>query len=210
MDELENRKKRTLLRQGKLVERDSLSDTEKHELSSRISTKLAQLDQVRKAETIFIYMHFRSEVRTLDFIKLCLLQGKTVTIPLTVPREKRLLPVRITDPEHDVLPGFYGIPEPSDQLLRTAGCNPNDIDITVIPGSVFDRFGGRLGYGGGYYDRFLVREAPRTFRIALAYEIQIVHHIPMAQHDQLMDVVVTEERIYDCRRNRHAQNSRLS
>jgi 5-formyltetrahydrofolate cyclo-ligase len=203
-------KKRNILRRTILAGRDTLPEGEQSDRSSTICGKLFNLREVQNARTIFIYMHFRSEVLTAEFISLCLASGKTVTIPYTIPDEKRLISVQIHDLQRDVAPGYCGIPEPVPRLLQTARYNPDKIDVAIIPGSVFDRAGGRLGYGGGYYDRFLTREASRAFRIGLAYEIQLVGRVPVQQHDQLMDFVVTEDNIYDCRRNRHAQDSRLS
>ncbi|MHB8809208.1 MAG: 5-formyltetrahydrofolate cyclo-ligase, partial [Desulfobulbaceae bacterium] len=69
--------------------------------------------------------------------------------------------------------------------------------------------GGRLGYGGGYYDRFLALEAPQALRIALAFGLQVVEQVPVEPHDQLMDFVVTEANLYDCRRMRHGQDRRI-
>lgn len=77
---------------------------------------------------------------------------------------------------------------------------PASIDVVIIPGSVFDRQGGRLGYGGGYYDRFLAQAAPQALRVALAYELQLVDAIKLQPHDQLMDWLVTEKTSYHCRR----------
>lgn len=202
--------KRTLLRKTTLARRDTLPESERFAKSSKICGKLFNLSEVENARTIFIYMHFRSEVQTVEFIKLCLMSGKKVTIPHTLTGEQRLLSVQITDPKLDVVPGYCGIPEPASWLLQTAGLNPDKIDVAIIPGSVFDRSGGRLGYGGGYYDRFLAQDASRAFRIGLAYEIQMVDRVPVQQHDQLMDLVVTEDNVYDCRRTRHAQDSSLS
>lgn len=211
MDENMDPKYRSLLRRKILANRDAIPDDGQYERSGRICAKLFMLEQIQNARTVFVYMHFRSEVQTTEFINLCLLLGKNVTIPYTVPAEKQLLAVQITDPELDVAPGYHGIPEPAKRLLHTTGSfNPQRIDVAIIPGSVFDRSGGRLGYGGGYYDRFLEREASHTFRIGLAYEMQLVDKVPVEQHDQLMDMVVTEENIYDCRRNRHAKDCCLS
>jgi len=204
-------KNRTSLRRTILADRDAIPEDWQYERSSRICAQLFRLEQVHNARTVFVYMHFRSEVQTLEFINLCLLTGKTVTIPYTEPAGRQLRAVRITDPERDVEPGYQGIPEPSKRLRSDTGYfDPQGIDVAVIPGSVFDRSGGRLGYGGGYYDRFLDREATRAFRIGVAYALQLVEKVPVEPHDQLLDMVVTEETIYDCRRNRHAQNSSVS
>jgi 5-formyltetrahydrofolate cyclo-ligase len=63
-----------------------------------------------------------------------------------------------------------------------------------MPGSVFDLRGGRLGYGGGFYDRFLQTAAPQALRIGLAYDLQVVAAVPLQRHDQQLDYLVTETR----------------
>jgi 5-formyltetrahydrofolate cyclo-ligase len=82
--------------------------------------------------------------------------------------------------------------------------DPASIDTVLIPGSVFDVTGGRLGYGGGFYDRFLSNSAPQATRIGLAFSRQLVDRVPMEPHDQYMDFLVTEEQIFDCKRFDHA------
>jgi len=201
--------RRMILRTEAQTARDTLTESERTKWSRRICYRLIDLPIVRDAEVVFVYMHFRSEVQTGEFIDHCLRQGKVVAIPHTLSEEKRLLSVRITDRQLDTEPGYCGIPEPRPGLLRGADFVPEKIDVAIVPGSVFDRAGGRLGYGGGYYDRFLFREARRAFRIGLAYDMQIVDRVPVERHDQLMDLVVTESNIYDCRRNRHAQDGSL-
>jgi 5-formyltetrahydrofolate cyclo-ligase len=202
--------KRKILRTTTLTARDALTESEQFDRSIIICEKLFNLETVQNARTFFIYMHFRSEVRTNMFIDLCLRAGKIVTIPHTLPNEKKLLSVQITDPQQDVVPGYCSIPEPLPSLVRSAVFSPEKIDVAIIPGSVFDRTGGRLGYGGGYYDRFLSLGASRAVRIGLAYEMQMVDRVPLQQHDQLMDLVVTETNTYECRRNRNAQDGSLS
>lgn len=201
---------RSSLRKQKMAERDTLSEIDQYTRSSRICVNLFKLEQIQKAQTVFVYMDYRSEVQTMEFINLCILTEKTVTIPYTMPQEKKLVSVRITNPERDVEPGYCGILEPLDRLLQTAVTEPQNIDVAIIPGSVFDRKGGRLGYGGGYYDRFLSGPASRAFRIGIAYEVQIVEKVPLQEHDQTMDMVITEKNIYDCRRERYAQDGSLS
>ncbi|MDW7771413.1 MAG: 5-formyltetrahydrofolate cyclo-ligase [Desulfobulbaceae bacterium] len=201
---------RAKLRRSRLAARDALPETEQETRSSRICANLFKLTQIRNASTVFVYMHFRSEVQTAEFINFCLCHGKNVTIPYTLPDEKQLLAIGITDLDLDLEPGYCGILEPAGRIVKRAECSPRNIDVVIVPGAVFDRTGGRLGYGGGFYDRFLALKACRAFRIGLAYEMQMIEKVPVEQHDQLMDLVVTEANIYDCRRNRHAQNSSLS
>ncbi|MDH3921502.1 MAG: 5-formyltetrahydrofolate cyclo-ligase, partial [Desulfobulbaceae bacterium] len=110
----------------------------------------------------------------------------------------RMIPLLIKDPEQDLVPGYYNIPEPDPK--KSLRLEPGEIDAAVIPGSVFDIHGGRLGYGGGYYDRFLLNDAPQAKRIGLAFELQVVDNVPLEPHDQPLDILITEERIVNITR----------
>jgi len=204
-----NASDRTMLRRVVLEKRDMLSPGEQQRRSSLITSRLVGMEELGGAAKVLVYMHFRSEVWTLELIRLLLAGGKTVSIPCVVPGASRLLAVRITDPVNQVRPGYCGIPEPLPGLLDHCACDPADIDVVIVPGSVFDRRGGRLGYGGGFYDRFLAVDAPGALRISPAYELQLIERVPVESHDQFMDFVVTERRIYACRRKRYGQNTRL-
>ncbi len=205
-----NTQNRNSWRHKILAGRDRLSPAELVEKSGQITRELFSIEEIRAAHIFFIYLHFRSEVQTLDIVRQCLAEGKTVTVPLTLANESRLLAVQITDPQNQLEPGYCTIPEPVPSLVPRSVVDPAEIDVVIVPGSVFDRFGGRLGYGGGYYDRFLDQEAAGALRIGLAFELQLVDQVPLEPHDQLMDFVVTEKKIYDCRRLRHAPDSRVS
>jgi len=189
-----------MIRKQILAKRESLSLAEQHDRSTKILSLLEGLPEIEKASTLFIYVNFRSEVQTVPFIKKCIAMGKTVAVPLTLVKEKKLKAFKITDPEKDLCPGYCGIPEPDSCLQQSALVDPSALEVAIIPGSVFDHRGGRLGYGGGYYDRFLVQAAPQAIRVALAYNLQLVSGLKLQPHDQLMDRIITEKNIYTCSR----------
>ena len=200
---------RKALRRSALELRDTLSEEALQEKSSSATRNLLSLASVRKAEVIFVYMHFRSEVRTREFIEGCLLASKVIAVPVTLPEVSQIKAVQITDPENDVEPGYCLIPEPKNDIIDDKTVDPGQIDIVVVPGSVFDAQGGRLGYGGGFYDRFLSERAPRAIRIGLAYELQMTDEVPTESHDQFMDYVVTEKKIYTCKGGQREKDSNL-
>ena len=190
---------RQMLRNKILGARDLLSASERHEKSSSAIQNFWSLPEMKRWSTLFVYVNFRSELETLELIRLCLSQGKRVAVPLVDASTVSMIPLLIQDPEKDLVPGYYGIPEPDPQKsLRVAA---REIDAAVIPGSVFDIQGGRLGYGGGYYDRFLVNEAPQAKRIGLAFEMQVVEKVPVEPHDQPLDILITEKGIVNFPRN---------
>lgn len=199
-----SKKYRNIMRQKVLAMRDCLSTIEREEKSMFISSRVMELPQVTVARIVLVYMHFRSEVQTFEIIRRLFNANQIVTIPYTNSTKSQLVAVKVTNLDQQVAPGYCGIPEPIPELIESASCDPATIDLVIIPGSVFDKSGGRLGYGGGFYDRFLTNGAPDAVRVGIAFELQLVERVPVEAHDQLMDFVVTEENIYDCRRNWNA------
>ncbi len=184
----------TILRKNTLAQRDLLSKSQQIEYSSRVMKRIVKMDKFQEAVTIFIYVDFRSEVMTGPLIEYMLGSGKNVVVPVTLVREKDLLAVSITDPTRELTPGYCSIPEPIMEIRESQTVSPDIIDIIFLPGSVFDERGGRMGYGGGYYDRFVSVKAPQALRVGLAYELQMVQYIPLQDHDEFLDFIVTEER----------------
>jgi 5-formyltetrahydrofolate cyclo-ligase len=199
-----------ILRTQSLSLRDQLSPLQRQERSAVIFKHLCQQEQFQAAKHLFLYMNFRSEVETRSLLNFCLANGKKVSVPFTLVKESRLLAVEITQPDQQLQTGYCGIPEPSPTQRVQAQSVPACLDVVLVPGAVFDPQGGRLGYGGGFYDRFLAEAAPQAFRIALAYAVQMVHQVPMQPHDQYMDMIITEQQVYTCPRRTHANNSNLS
>jgi 5-formyltetrahydrofolate cyclo-ligase len=182
------------LRQNILARRDTLSSEKRLRYSQLITKRAIGLEQFAIADTFFIYVNFRSEVETRALIVQILALGKKVVVPVTLVREKALLPVCINDPEQELAPGYCSIQEPIIDIRESKLVSPETIDIIFLPGSVFDQQGGRIGYGGGYYDRFLSAQAPQALRVGLAYELQMVDRALLQEHDELMDLILTEKR----------------
>lgn len=187
------------LRKDTLKSRDALSTDEINTASKAISKTLLTMPEVAGCNTFFIYVSFRSEVSTFYLIEALTTAGKTVTVPVTRMRERRLDAIKITNMATDLEPGYCNIPEPTEALCATNILDPREIDAIVLPGSVFDRRGGRFGYGGGYYDRF-VSNIPRAIRIGLAFDLQVIDRVPLQPHDELLDFVVTESTMYPGKR----------
>ena len=195
---------RNELRKHGLTVRDGMDPGQRMEKSRRIRIMLTGHSAVAGAGHLFVYVNFRSEVETLDLIRELISLGKIVSVPVTLLATSGLLAVRLTDPAAHLAPGCYGIPEPIPSRIAEATVDPASIDTVLIPGSVFDVTGGRLGYGGGFYDRFLTESAPQATRVGLAFARQLVEQVPMESHDQFLDFLVTEEKLYDCKRIRNA------
>lgn len=184
----------TQLRKDILTARNQLTQTEIDTNSMKIQHTLLALEQLRNRQSIFVYVSFRSEVATLTLIDALIDIGKTVIVPITRVKEKRLDGIHITNRLTDLEPGYCNIPEPKELLCQTREVAPEEIETILLPGSVFDERGGRFGYGGGYYDRFLAK-VPTAARIGLAFDLQIIEKAPLQAHDEILDMVVTESRV---------------
>ena len=182
------------LRKDILAVRNAMEPTALAEKSRRIGERLLALDEVRDVSSIFLYVSFRSEVQTMPLLKELIAMGKTVSVPITYVRERRLDAIQITNPDRDLVAGYCDIPEPHPDILTSNFVAPETIDTIILPGSVFDERCGRFGYGGGFYDRF-VSKVPEACRIGLAFDLQVIPKAPLQDHDELLDMVVTESRV---------------
>ena len=181
-----------------LSERDRLSFSTLSYLSKKITNSFRKLEEYKNSRMPLIYVSFRSEVDTHQLIRERLNSGLEVAIPKTDVTNRRLGTYLLKDWGKDLRPGAYGILEPDVKVASLI--RPSQIDMVVVPGSVFDRQCGRYGYGEGYFDRFLSIEAPQALRIGLAFSLQVLPEIPLKTHDQRMDIIVTENEILRCNR----------
>jgi len=184
--------KKTLRR--KIIEkREALSRRERKARSARILNRLIALPEYLAARSLFIYADFRSEVMTRDIMVHALKNGKRVLASKTLVQERRLVLTDILDPERDLVPGYMGIPEPRNGIIRDIPCD--EIDLILTPCVGYDEKGNRLGYGGGYYDRLFQSMPEDAVRIGLAFEVQVVPEIPSEEHDVTIPIIVTEDRV---------------
>lgn len=171
--------------------RDALTDNEIEAKSGLIIGRLKELGEFREASTVMVYLSFGSEVRSDDLIRWGWEKGKRIVIPLCRPEGRGLTPCLLDDfAELEI--GHYGIREPKAGNIRSLP--RGEIDAILVPAVAFDRLGYRVGYGGGYYDRFLL-EVPRAVRIGVAFCCQIVAEVPADPHDVPVNWIVTEEEI---------------
>ncbi len=165
--------------------------------------RLCSLEEFTKAKSILLYVSFRSEVDTGKCLRHVLALGKKLVLPV-VDAEHHALRLYETRDVSELRSGYMGIPEPQKRPDRRVTLR--GIDLVIIPGVGFDTRGGRLGYGGGYYDRLLSYESKRLARVkkhiitvALAYEEQVGKKIPVERHDIKVDMIVTDSRLIRCR-----------
>ncbi|TMH37254.1 MAG: 5-formyltetrahydrofolate cyclo-ligase [Betaproteobacteria bacterium] len=179
------------LRLRLLSERDRLSPETRSAASSAIVAAIAARDDFRRARTLLLTLPFGSEWDMRPLLVQALSQGKAVALP-RVDQERRMLAIcRVVDLRLDVTAGYRTILEPGAHCQIV---EPARIDWALVPGVAFDVAGRRLGYGGGYYDRLLPTLRTDARRIAGAFDLQIVDHVPAAPHDLTVDAVVTPSR----------------
>lgn len=176
--------------------RNGLSDSEVRTLSEGVFNNLVKSSFFTAAAHVMVYLDFRGEVQTEAIINYCLAQGKKVYIPICIPETHEISISRITSLE-DLESGHFGIREPKLQHIRLA--DSSLIDLVLVPGVAFDKKGNRIGFGAGYYDRFLKRLKEGAISAALAYSFQIVDHIPSDEYDIPVDYIVTEKSIINCK-----------
>ncbi|MCT4604765.1 MAG: 5-formyltetrahydrofolate cyclo-ligase [Marinisporobacter sp.] len=185
------------LRQEILQKRKSLSKDLVSSKSKKIFQSLKTLELYQNAKNIMVYIDFRNEVKTNLIIDDLLRQNKEVCIPISVPQTKEMILSKLLDPKKELIKGTYGILEPKKEYIRKV--NPDALDLIIVPGVAFDRYGYRIGYGGGYYDRFLDKLSKATPSIGIAFDLQIVQKVPKDFFDHPVDYIVTEKEIILCK-----------
>jgi len=170
--------------------RGVISLIEMAELSARIAEGVLSLPEYAQAKTVLCYANLRDEVLTSALIREIIRSGRTLALPAVRGEEMKAL--RLTSPEL-MHRGAFRILEPDgDEEIA-----PEEFDLLLVPGVGFDPQGNRLGYGGGYFDRFL--SASRGVKVGLCYSVQVMDEIPAEPHDISMDIIVTEKEIYRCK-----------
>lgn len=179
------------LRKQTLTLRSELPQVERRAKSATIVSKIKSLPSYGQAKTVMLYLDFRGEVETTALVEDTLAAGKRVVVPVCNP-DKTITPTEVRDLQQDLQTGTWGIREPKPD--RCQPVDPLEIDLVFVPGVAFDSKGNRLGYGAGYYDRFVLRLRPEVPLVALAFELQILPEIKPDPHDRPMNMVVTEDR----------------
>jgi 5-formyltetrahydrofolate cyclo-ligase len=184
------------IRERILLKRRSLKKAEIIKMSRKIQNRLFSLPEFKESTTISIYVDFDNEVGTKDIIRDSIYMGKRVSIPYTKGKKNSLLLSEIRDIDKELETSTFGILEPKKEYFRYIP--DNEIDVVIVPGIAFDEKGRRLGYGGGYYDRLLIKLNRDIVTIGLAFEFQILSEIPWWFYDIFIDKIITERRLINC------------
>jgi dihydrofolate synthase/folylpolyglutamate synthase len=174
-----------------LAARRALSPETRVQASAAVCEALAQLPQVQNARTILSYLATEDEADLTQFHAWAEEQGKTLAFPIS--GTDGLMEAAVPCDKNCIETGRFGIRAPIQAKARAM--TPEDLDLVLIPCVGFDRAGGRLGRGAGYYDRYLAR-CPQAGRILIAFEAQRLDHICREETDQPVDMVVTEAGVW--------------
>jgi 5-formyltetrahydrofolate cyclo-ligase len=169
--------------------------TEKDQLSEKILKTFVDLPSFATARTVLVYLHHKSEVRTTAAVENMLRSDQRIIVPFVDGGQLELFHLEDFD---ELEPGAFEILEPAQDLRRLPGkqVSVGELDLVMVPGVAFDKRGGRLGYGKGYYDKFLAQTRLETELVGLAFEVQVFPEIPMGQSDMFVDKLITETGIY--------------
>ena len=192
------------IRQEVTERKNALTEEQVTEWSLALKEKFCSLDAYKEAESIYFYLTFNQEVQTVPMIEQAIADGKRVAVPVMLISGKSFN--KKGEPKRDYMefiyinsmdecrPNFMGIPEPPEELVET---NPERIAdekkvLILMPGLAFDGQGNRIGYGGGFYDKYLDSHPDTEFtKIALCFDFQIYDHIPTEEQKEKMDLIIS-------------------
>ncbi len=160
----------------------AMTAQEIEEKSRALGEKFAACDAYRAAKTIYGYLPYNQEVRTVPMLEQALKDGKRVAVPKCYGDEMRFISLEDLS---QVAPGYAGIPEP----IADGPVADDKTALVLMPGLAFDPQGHRIGYGGGFYDRFLAEE-PNHPKVALCYDFQMLPHLETEEFDIPVDLVL--------------------
>lgn len=173
---------KTTLRKQIREQKRAMTQEEIALASEKLAEQFFKTDLYCRAKTVYGYLPYNQEVRTVPILQRALADGKKVAVPKVYGEEMRF--IYLTD-FTQVEIGYAGIPEP----VRDGPVADDPTALVLMPGLAFDRAGNRVGYGGGFYDRFLSAE-PNHPTVALCYGFQILPQLPTQEHDIAVDLVL--------------------
>jgi 5-formyltetrahydrofolate cyclo-ligase len=156
--------------------------------------------------TVFSYLSFGHELDTSYLIQHCLQAEDTVVVPRVA--SKTALQLRELHPNQKLVVNKMGISEPESSSPILSPARYHEIDLVIVPGLAYDASGGRIGYGGGYYDRFITHlridvegagiDTKQPLLVSLLFKEQLINEVPIAPHDFKVNMLITSEKVYKC------------
>ena len=167
------------------AKKSALTEAEIASRSAVLAERLYETDQYRQAKSLYAYLSFNQEVRTSPIIERAWADGKRVAVPKVIGKEMVFIWLDSFDGLGE---GYYGITEP----IEDGPVADDETALVLMPGLAFDPEGHRVGYGGGFYDRFLERE-PCHPLVALCFDFQMFEHLDVEAHDIPVDRVISDK-----------------
>jgi 5-formyltetrahydrofolate cyclo-ligase len=196
--ETDIRMNKQTLRKQLLAEREALSADMVHACSIAAQGHISGLQEWKKARQIVLYVAFRNELDTSELLRQAWRDGKTVLLPRVDPERKGEMDLCPCRGEHELLRGTFGVREPDPLACPPMSPDHPEFgpDLLLTPGLGFDRQGNRLGFGAGYYDRYLAHPSmKRTLKIGFAYSFQILPELPADPWDVRMNALCSEKEL---------------
>jgi 5-formyltetrahydrofolate cyclo-ligase len=190
-------KTKIAIRKMIVQKREELGGLEKEEKNIAIAQRLFGMDEFKKSKTIFCFLSTSFEVQTERIILESLRLGKQVLVPLLDPGGENLKASRIPSMDIDFVIGEYGVRQPAPKFRNIVPFS--NIDFVVVPGLAFDSFGNRIGYGGGFYDKFFKKITGNVSRVAVGYDFQLFNLVPHSDLDEPVHFLITETKALRCR-----------
>lgn len=175
---------KALLRNAMRAKRAELDDARQALDSKAVFRRICELEIYKNAQIIMAYVAVRGELSLYNLIEDVFASRRKLLLPRCEPRG--LMTARLVHSMNELIPGAYGIREPARESEMFP---PECIDLILVPGTAFDRAGGRIGQGGGYYDRFLPQT--QALRVGVCHDFALFERLPQADNDVRMDMVVT-------------------
>lgn len=165
------------------AQKKAMTENQINAASEKLGVLLRQSEPYRQAKTIYFYLPYNQEVRTVPMIEAAFADGKAVAVPKCYGEEMRFITIESLD---GIAPGYCNIPEPVfDEPVAQ-----DTTALVLMPGLAFDPQGHRIGYGGGFYDKFLEAE-PNHPTVALCYDFQMFDHLEVDSHDIPVNLVLS-------------------
>jgi len=180
--------RKTALRASALAARRELSPGERARASTGAVARLLALPELRQPGTVEMYAAMRDELDVAGGVGPLVERGARTLFPRVRGEQLDLVAAQALS---TLQLGYRGIREPAGPAI-----DPQVVDVALVPGVAFDPHGGRLGHGGGHYDRLLVRLDEGCVRIGVCFSCQVVPRVPRDEHDAVVDLVVTERAVY--------------
>ncbi len=184
------KKEKDAIRKEYSCKRDSIDKSEREARDRRICNLATSLVSFRHADIILLYAPIKSEIDVMPIMKEALAKGKKVAFP-RCNVEERTMKFHFIEREEDLSPCAYGIREPREDLPVYDPEATQGVAVCYVPGLTFDVYGYRLGYGKGYYDKFMNKFTGCT--IGLTYTELITNSLPRGRFDKHCDIMLTEK-----------------